>query len=74
MLLQSNPPKMQPRATTILCKKKALELSISKAFMAEDMGLELVCMVQTLKFQGGNTPSTFVPGVVPMYIVIIVCR
>ena len=29
------------------------------------MGLELVKKAQALKFQGGNTPSTLVPGVVP---------
>jgi hypothetical protein len=29
------------------------------------MGLELVKKTQALKFQGGNTPSTLVPGVVP---------
>ena len=45
--------------------KKALELSISKAFLAEDMGLEEVRIVQTLNFQGGKTPSPFVPGIVP---------
>ncbi len=33
--------------------------------MAEDMGLELVKKAQALKFQGGNTPSTLVPGIVP---------
>jgi hypothetical protein len=33
--------------------------------MAEDMGLEEVRIVQTLKFQGGKAPSMFVPGVVP---------
>ena len=31
------------------------------------MGLELVRKVQALKFQGGNTPSTLVPRVVPNY-------
>jgi len=35
--------------------------------MAEDMGLELVKKAQALKFQGGNTPSTLVPRVVPKY-------
>ena len=29
------------------------------------MGLELVMKVQALRFQGGNTPSTLVPRVVP---------
>ena len=29
------------------------------------MGLEEVRIVQTLKFQGGKAPSTFVPEVVP---------
>ena len=29
------------------------------------MGLELVKKAQALKFQGGNTPSTLVPRVVP---------
>ena len=38
--------------------------------MAEDMGLELVKRAQALKFQGGNTSSTFVPGVVPNYLYI----
>jgi hypothetical protein len=33
--------------------------------MAEDMGLEEVRIVQTLNFQGGKTPSPFVPGIVP---------
>ena len=33
--------------------------------LAEDMGLEEVRIVQTLKFQGGKAPPTFVPGVVP---------
>ena len=33
--------------------------------MAEDMGLEEVRSVQTLKIQGGKAPSTFVPGIVP---------
>lgn len=33
--------------------------------MAEDMGLEEVRIVQTLKFQGGKAPSTLVPGIVP---------
>ena len=39
--------------------------SVSKRSAVDDQGLELVCMVQTLKLQGGNTPSTFVPRVVP---------
>ncbi len=29
------------------------------------MGLEEARIVQTLKFQGGKAPSTFVPGIVP---------
>jgi hypothetical protein len=29
------------------------------------MGLEEVRNVQTVKFQGGKTPSTFVPRIVP---------
>ena len=29
------------------------------------MGLEEVRIIQTLKFQGGEAPSTFVPGIVP---------
>lgn len=29
------------------------------------MGLELVKKAQALKFQGGNPPSTLVPGIVP---------
>jgi hypothetical protein len=33
--------------------------------MAEDMGLEEVRKAQALKFQGGNTSSTLVPGIVP---------
>ena len=33
--------------------------------LAEDMGLEEVRIVQTLKFQGGKAPSTLVPGIVP---------
>ena len=33
--------------------------------MAEDMGLEEVDIRQTLIFQGGKAPSTFVPGIVP---------
>ena len=35
--------------------------------MAEDMGLEEVRSIQTLKFQGGKAPSTFVPGIVPRF-------
>ena len=44
----------------------------SRAFMAEeeDMGLEEVRSVQTLIFQGGKTPSTFVPGIVPSQLVL----
>jgi hypothetical protein len=34
--------------------------------MAEDMGLEEVKKAQALKFQGGNTSSTLVPGIVPI--------
>jgi len=34
-------------------------------FLAEDMGLEEVRTVQTLKIQGGKASSTFVPGIVP---------
>lgn len=34
-------------------------------FLAEDMGFEEVRSIQTLKFQGGKAPSTFVPGFVP---------
>ena len=32
------------------------------------MGLEEVRSVQTLLFQGGKAPSTFVPGIVPKFI------
>ena len=31
------------------------------------MGLEEVRSVQTLKLQGGNTPSALVPGIVPKF-------
>jgi hypothetical protein len=37
----------------------------SRAFMAEDMGLEEVRSAQTLKFQGGEHAVPFVPGIVP---------
>ena len=57
--------KLYPAVPKTEAMKKALELSISKAFLAEDMGLEEVRIVQTLKFQGGKAPSTFVPGIVP---------
>ena len=33
--------------------------------LAEDMGLEEVRIVQTLKFKGEKASSTFVPGIVP---------
>ena len=36
--------------------------------MAEDMGLEEVRNVQTLKIKEVKTPSTFVPGIVPNYL------
>ena len=35
------------------------------------MGLELVKKAQALKFQGGNTPSTLVPVIVPKTKIII---
>ena len=47
--------------------KEPRDFRLRAKILAEDMGLELVCMVQTLKIQGGNTPSTFVPRVVPKY-------
>jgi len=36
--------------------------------LAEDMGLEEVRSVQTLKLQGGKAPSTLVHGIVPSYV------
>ena len=49
----------------VLLPKQRDELSLVSA-LAEDMGLEEVRIVQTLKFQGGKAPSTFVPRIVPI--------
>ena len=45
--------------------KEPRDYHLRANFLAEDMGLEEVRIVQTLKIQGGKAPSTFVPGIVP---------
>jgi hypothetical protein len=45
--------------------KEPRDYHLRANFLAEDMGLEEVRSVQTLKFQGGKAPSTFVPSTVP---------
>ena len=46
--------KLYPAVPKTEAMKKALELSISKAFLAEDMGLELRrLLAQTVEMKGG---------------------
>ena len=52
--------------------KEPWDFRLRAKILAEDMGLEEVSTGQTLKFQGGKAPSTFVPRVVPTFTIITV--
>ena len=63
--------KTSAAAEIVLCQlhfhgtKEPRDYHLRANYLAEDMGLEEVRFVQTLKFQGGKAPSTLVPGIVP---------
>jgi hypothetical protein len=53
------------KITVHVAIKVPRDFRLEAKILAEDMGLEEVRIVQTLKFQGGKAPSTLVPGIVP---------